>query len=354
VSSDRQWQGAIRLVAVHNRALIPEQINQNFAVGVGQKFFLLFAVTHLVDDTFNAATDTHHAFVMFEVSQFDSYSYLFNQPTFISLDANYSPANILLEKIRIGINGREAIVGQSYRNLVTTLGGTSYTPESGQLLSDVGTVIALENGPTSDEFFLTFERIGSNQNVVVENALTSKVIAGSSETFADIGLRTFDEINAAMAEMTGVAPITILDSQGNLTTYGTLRQQLPAVETISGFLSAHQMGVAQLAIAYCDDLVEDVNARNTFFGAPNIVFTNFNAHRNQIIDALYDQTIGVDNTGLSPQASAPTAGEISTELTNLHGVLCTGTTPCSNNQRSGAVLKAMCASVLGSATMLIQ
>ena len=206
VSNNRQWQGAIRLVAVHNRALTLEQINQNFDVGVGQKFFLLFAVTHLVDDTFNAATDTHHAFVMFEVSQFDSYSYLFSQPTFISLDANYSPANIPLEKIRIGINGKEATVGQSYRNLVTTLGGANYTPESGQLLSTVGTVIALENGPTSDQFFLTFERIGGNQNVVVENVLTSKVIAGSSETFADIGLRTFDEINAAMAEMTGVDP----------------------------------------------------------------------------------------------------------------------------------------------------
>lgn len=349
VSSDRQWQGAIRLVAIHNRALTPAQINQNFAVGVGQKFYLLFAVTHLVDDNFNEATDTHHAFVMFEVSQFDSYSYLFNQPTFISLDANYSPANVPLEKMRIGINGKEATVGQSYRNLVTTLGqGSGYTPESGQLLSSVGTVIALENGPTSDEFFLSFERIGSNQNAVTEGILAGQPISGTTGSFADIGLRTFDEIDAAMAEMTGVNPQLVRP------TYNTLRQQLPAVEAIEGFLSAHQMGVAQLAIAYCDALVEDANARNTFFGAPNIVYSNFNSHLGQIIDALYNETVGVDYSGLSPQASAPTHAEISTELSNLHGRLCTVASPCNNSQRSSAVLKAMCASVLGSATMLVQ
>ncbi|MEL7449369.1 MAG: LamG domain-containing protein, partial [Pseudomonadota bacterium] len=43
-SSDRPWQGALRLVAVHNRVLTEEQILQNFEAGVGEKFFLLFSV----------------------------------------------------------------------------------------------------------------------------------------------------------------------------------------------------------------------------------------------------------------------------------------------------------------------
>jgi hypothetical protein len=332
--------------------LTPEQINQNFAVGVGQKFFLLFAVTHLVDANFDPATDTHHAFVMFEVSQFDSYSYLFNQPTFISLDDTFSPANIPLEKMRIGINGKEATVGQSYRNLMTTLGGANYTPESGQLLSDVGTIIALEDGPAADEFFLTFENIGGNQNVVVEGALNAKGIDTSTDSFADIGLRTFDEINATMAEMTGVVAMTSVDSQGNLSTFGTLRQQLPAVETIEGFLAAHQMGVAQLAISYCDALVEDTGLRDSFFGPINYSNT-LGSQLSRVTDALFNEMVGVDS-GSGALTSAQTHAELSTELTSLHGKLCTGTSPCNNTQRSSAVLKAMCASVIGSANMLIQ
>ncbi len=345
VSGDRQWQGVIRLVAVHNRALTPEQINQNFAVGVGQKFFLLFAVTHLVDAGFDPVNDTHHAFIMFEVSQFDSYSYLFNQPTFISLDDTYAPSNIPIEKMRIGINGKEAIVGQSYRNLMTTLGGSSYTVESGQLLSPVGTIIGLENGATSDEFFLTFENIGGNQNVVVEGTLQPKSMAISSDSFADIGLRTFDEVNATMAEMTGV------DSQVVKSTFDVLRQQLPSVETIEGFLPAHQMGVAQLAIAYCDALVEDAALRDSVFGVIN--YNNFNSQIGQVTDALFNQMVGIDNVGTAV-SSAQSHAELSTELTSLSGKLCTATAPCNNTQRSSAVLKAMCASVIGSANMMVQ
>ncbi len=345
ISGNKPWKGVIRLAAVHNRALTPEQINQNFAVGVGQKFFLLFAVSHLVDAGFDPANDSHHAFIMFEVSQFDSYSYLFNQPTFISLDDTFAPSNIPLEKMRIGINGKEAIVGQSYRNLMTTLGGSSYTVESGQLLSPVGTIIGLENGSTSDEFFLTFENLGGNQNVVVEGTLQPKPIAGSLNSSADIGLRTFDEINATMAEMTSV------DSQVVKSTFDVLRQQLPSVETIEGFLPAHQMGVAQLAIAYCDALVEDTALRDSVFGVIN--YNNFNSQIGQVTDALFNQMVGIDNVGTAV-SSAQTHAELSTELTSLSGKLCTAAAPCNNTQRSSAVLKAMCASVIGSANMMVQ
>src|SRR5262249_20864755 len=40
VSNNRQWTGVIRLVAIHNRALTLQQIQQNFEAGVGEKFFL--------------------------------------------------------------------------------------------------------------------------------------------------------------------------------------------------------------------------------------------------------------------------------------------------------------------------
>ena len=80
VSSNRQWDGVIRLVAIHNRALTPAQIQQNFEAGVGEKFFLLFSSA--------TWSNVPQAYVMFEASQFDSYGYLFSKPTFISLDAD--------------------------------------------------------------------------------------------------------------------------------------------------------------------------------------------------------------------------------------------------------------------------
>ena len=49
VSNNRQWQGVIRLVAIHNRALNLQQIQQNFEAGVGEKFFLLFGVEHIIE-----------------------------------------------------------------------------------------------------------------------------------------------------------------------------------------------------------------------------------------------------------------------------------------------------------------
>ncbi|MEE9343169.1 MAG: LamG domain-containing protein, partial [Gammaproteobacteria bacterium] len=80
VSNDRQWQGTIRMVAIHNRALSSEQIVQNFEVGVGEKFFLLFNV--------DAHSGLENSFVVFEVSQFDNYSYLFTNPVFIVIGEN--------------------------------------------------------------------------------------------------------------------------------------------------------------------------------------------------------------------------------------------------------------------------
>ena len=80
VSNNRQWTGVIRLVAIHNRALNLQQIQQNFAAGVGEKFFLLFGIEHIVN--------VPKSYIMFEAAQYDSSGYLFTNPKFISLDAD--------------------------------------------------------------------------------------------------------------------------------------------------------------------------------------------------------------------------------------------------------------------------
>lgn len=358
VSNDRQWAGTIRMVAIHNRALTQEQIQQNFDVGVGEKFFLLFGIGDLIG--------LPQSYIMFEVAQYDSYSYLFNTPTFINLDPNVVPSNIPIRRMTIGINGSEADVGQAYRSIDTTIDGSNYDPDAGQVLSNLGTIIALENGPDSDEFFLTFEVLGANINVVTESSpLVPPPLQAPGEV-SQIGLRTFDEINATMATVTGVDP-QVVKSEFDL-----LRQQLPAVETIEGFLSAHQMAVAQLAIAYCDALVETPTLRSGFFGtfafgAP--VVTAFgagdSAQKNQIVDALFERVAGLPGTG-GALSTAPTRAEIKNELigpaaanaNNLYDRLAAGCSGAGDlacqDDRTRAIVKAMCGSTLGSAAMLLQ
>ncbi|UTW45289.1 LamG domain-containing protein [bacterium SCSIO 12696] len=335
VSNQRLWQGVFRLVAIHNRVLTDEQIQDNFDAGVGAKYLLLFSVSDLVS--------VPDAYIVVEVSQFDSYSYLFNAPYFISLDSTATPDNIPVQGMRIGINGREAPVGQAYQNLDITLNANDYSA-SGQVMSDRGTIVALEKGPESDEFFLTFERIGSNTNVVLEPVPPTPATPADLDPQSDIGLRTFDEINATMAAATGVSA-TQTDVQN---TFNTVRQQLPTVESINGFLSAHQMGVTQLAIEYCNALVEDTSLRTSYFNSFNFAASAATAfdtqgERDLIITPLLNNIVG---TNLSSQ---PDDAAMRTELNNLIGTMTAN--PATD---TSTVVKATCAAVLASATMLIQ
>jgi len=84
------------------------QIQQNFAAGVGQKYYLLFGVSSL--------TGVNQSYVLFTASQYDNYSYLFAQPKFISLDQSATvPPGLPLAGIRLGVNG--ALVGAGHDGL---------------------------------------------------------------------------------------------------------------------------------------------------------------------------------------------------------------------------------------------
>ncbi|KRT54543.1 Concanavalin A-like lectin/glucanases superfamily [endosymbiont of Ridgeia piscesae] len=338
VSGDRPWLGKLRLLAIHNRALTPEQIARNQAAGVGEKFFLLFSVSELVG--------LAQSYILFEVSQFDSYSYLFNQPRFISLDATVQPSNTPLAGMRIGINGHEAVVGQVYSNLDLRLGGFAYSPEQGQLLSPLGTIIASERGVAGDEFFLSFERLGSHSHVFTEPMPLAPPPPADGEPQPVIGLRTFDEINASMAELTGVSP-----SQSEVrATFDSVKQQLPAVEKIGGFLSAHQVAVSQLAIEYCNALVEDQALRSSYF--PGFPFDSeprsaFAGGRALMLDPLLSRMLGGD------LADQPAEAEARAELNQLTDRLTACGASCEAG-RTATVVKANCAALLGSAVMLLQ
>lgn len=360
VSNDRLWQGVIRLVAVHNRALTLEQIQQNFAAGVGEKFFLLFGVGGIGGVPANS-------YIMFEVEQFDSYSYLFSEPTFINLDSAFVPSGISVQGMRIGINSKLADVGQAYANLDVSVNSTGYDSETGQLLSNIGTVIALENGPNAtnaDEFYLTFEQLGTATNVVVDNASTAPVPLPDPGAVSAIGLRTFDEINATMAALTGV-DLAVVQAE-----FLTMRQALPAVETLQGFLAAQQMSITQLAAQYCQELTGDSVLRSAFFDTAVSAPTNFDftapvgtafsgGKASVIVDDLYDKMIGLPGTG-ADLSDAPTRAEIQEVLVDgytdggavasLFDTLTTGCASCDTRE----IVQGLCSAVLGSAAVLVQ
>ncbi|MDM7862017.1 LamG domain-containing protein [Alteromonas sp. ASW11-36] len=340
-SGDVPWAGTIRMVAVHNRILSPEQIMQNFDVGVGQKFFLLFAISDIIN--------VPEAYVVFEVSQFDSYSYLFSEPFFVSLAEGVNVDGIAIEGMRIGINGREAQGGQVFAPLVTEIVGAQYVPDLGQQLSSQGTIIGLEKGPEQDEFFLTFDRLGDEQYVRVPAEPPTPAAPIDLEPQPEIGIRNFAEINASMAALTTVAA----NQSGVKATFDQLRQQLPSVTDMSSFLASNQMAITQLAIKYCDALVEDNSLRSAYFPdfdfalAPQSAFDS--AGRNALFSPLTTRMLG-NNIG-----SQPSTTNVTTELNNLVDRLtqCTQTNSCSASTTRN-VAKASCAAVLGSAVVAIQ
>lgn len=339
-SGTKQWKGVVRFAAVHNRALTAAQIQQNFDAGVGERYFMLFSVAHLLNQP--------KTYVMFEVSQLDSYAYMFTKPTFISLDPAFTPTSIPFKGIRIGVNGTEAKVGQAYIPLDATVTASNYNVASGQLLSSIGTTVALEKGPETDEFFLTFEQAGSQTHAFVEPPPPAATVPADLPAAPDIGLKVFDEIDATMSKITGV-PRT--ETNVN-TTFNRLKQQLPVVENIEGFLSAQQVGVAQLSIEYCNSLVEDASLRGAFWpgvdlSAPAGPLASSATERAKIIDPIIAHAMNSNVT------SQPVVADVHAELDSLITRLASCGAGCAAD-RTRVIAKASCAAVIGSATTLLQ
>ncbi len=351
VSGDGPWEGTVRLAAVHRRALTQEQVQQNFDVGVGEKFFMLFDISE------NIAAAPQSSYILFEVAQYDTYAYLFDRPHFITLDGS-SPEGIPIEGVRVAMNGLEAPVGQSYANMNGTLNASEFG-ELGQPLSSLGAVLPLEKGPEDDEFFLTFDVLASNVFDRPEDP-TLVITLPDLDPASEIGMRTFDEINATFSSLLGIDWTNPAYPNVDLT-YQELRQSLPAVEDINTFLSSHQVGVAQLAIAYCDAFIgsdaspgpadSDPSFPAGFFSAP--AATSFSAaNRGGYITPLIDRIMG---TGLATQ---PAFADVNAELATFTAA---GGRPDNLAQRlldggsdTRAIAKGVCAAALGNATTLIQ
>ena len=365
----RSWDGAFRMVAIHNRVLSDEQIDQNFKAGVGEKFFLLFSIGHI--DGVPA-----DSYIKVQVEQFDTYSYLFDNPVYVNLGNPAPTINFPIAGMRIGINGKEAIIGQSFTHIAAADGSELNITANNQEISRLGSVIELQQGSASDEFFLSFEVLGDERNsyVVVNPDPAAQPAPEDLPAQSDIGVRTFSEINATMSDLTGVPT----SNSAVFATYSSLVQQLPSTEDINAFVPANIIGISQLAFEYCDQLVDntpniptDCERTGTTISARECVFNNFldvatpfNATgKVDIANSLYDRMIGVSRAG-TVLVSAPTKTQILDELINAPDT--TGDTPpgrypgnlvyqlLNAGSSTDDIAKATCTSVLGSAAMLVQ
>ncbi|MCR8922373.1 LamG domain-containing protein [Dasania sp. GY-MA-18] len=327
VGGNRPWQGAVRMAAVHDRALTQAQIAANYAVGVGQKYYMLFSIAEHINDPGNCnvgsgASRVDYCYIVFEVSEYDNASYLFARPVFINLNPSPSALSFNLQGLRLGINGQLALVGQSFSNLNVTVDSSTFSDvgfsQPAQVLSEQGTIIAKEfgpNGPDPDVFFLAFENINGNTSVFddgSDDAASYAFTATGIDDVSDIIVRTFDQINQSFASITGVssasAAVSAVTGKTVSETFTALKEQLPSVNSFQAYMSSHQMAVTQLAAAYCDALVQDAGLRASLF--PGFDFSgNVSTHPQMsdetiigetywggnIVDPLIDKSM---NTGL--------------------------------------------------------
>lgn len=373
-ANNNTWLGKLRMVSLHNRILTAEQIAQNFEAGVGEKYYLLFSIADRIG--------IPDSYIRFEVSQFDDYSYLFENPTFINLDAEWTPVSFSIQNLRIGLNGREAIAGQTFAMLDQQISASDYSAAEGQMLSSRGTVIAMEKGPADDEFFLTFEVLADQfyDYADIQPVVPAAPADGAAES--KIGVRTFDEINATIASITQV-PIT---NDNVNTVFQQYRQQLPTVETLEAFLASHQMAIAQLALTSCSERVE-ADKNYAVGDAQRVLFAdvNFNENAETAFDSTAKRAAAIDPILDAVLASNLDSQPDKTEVSNLLGsteqqtlTLKTGSSTydslieqmlvcpesedseCNLNTdiytvaRTSQIVKAVCAAVVGSGAMLLQ
>ncbi len=384
------WAGAMRMVAVYNTALSPEQVLQNYEVGVGQKYFLLFSISELLDQpgvchVMAEGQRTNYCYVAFEVSQFDDSSYLFNQPFLVNLNPDGGALDFDLRGMRLGVNGKLIDSGQAFVNVQRQVAGV-VGPE-GLPLASIGTIVPLENGADQDSFFLAFDAFDGRSGVVNDGVRVPFTLLLNGAPSADVAARTFDAINASMSALTGVAvsnpTVSAVTGKTVAQTFQTVRRALPAVADFQAFMSSHQMAATQLAAAYCDALVQDTTLRAALFSGPPafdfsqpvaspsidwraqvvapLVDRAFNrglltsSDRNRVLDEV--TLLITDNRDLKPYVRV-NGNWVSDPDPAAHNkrdglIYCANDAPCPIS-RTADVVKAACTAVFGSAAVLLQ
>ena len=330
VNGSRRWAGVVKSVAIFKQALTDAQIMQNYLAGASQKFSLRFGL----DAALGAG-----AWIQFEVSEFDAYSYLFCAPL---LNTN-GRTGFSVQTIRIAVNGVAPISSQSFRTLNIPI------TSSQTQLSNQCQIVPKDLGADQDQFFIFFDTLGANSLPIADIGPNPPPTPGPAQPFPGIGVRDFAEINDTMSKLTGVP-------EGNTTvatTFGNVITQLPVGNDPFSFVSAQQVGIARLSLDYCDRMVETPALRTAMFGAFDFTATadvafNSQAKRDQIIDPLVDKMFG---TGLSNQPAQTDVRPVLNTLFDQLTAGCTAATCPAGTTRN--IVKGVCSAALSSGAMLI-
>ncbi len=332
-SNDRLWLGKFQLVAVYDMALTQTQIDQNFDAGVGKRIIMRFDVSRWAGAG---------SFVEFMVSELDNFSYLFCQPTFVSPNA----AGFRVSNLRIAVNGVVPVSGQSFQSV------DALVSEPRQLLSRQCSIIQKDQGAADDQFTVEFESLANFEDPVDPGLPPVAPVEVFGEPLPKEGLRDFDRANTTMASLTGVDP----NSANVRNAFAELEQQLPGTFDLRTFSSSQQIGIAKLALEYCDAMVESNPLRTAFFGnTPAFQFdqpvnTAFSdqTKRDLVIDRLVDRMFNA-NVANQPDKTEmrPVLDGLITELT----ARC-ATQSC-DATRTRNIVKGLCAAVLSSAAVSV-
>ena len=112
-----------------------------------------------------------------------------------------------------------------------------------------------------------FDRIGDRTYSRAAPTVPTPAAPADVPPESAVGLRTFDEINATLSQITGV-PQTNARVRD---TYALVKQALPAIEKLGTFGPSQQTALAQLAMQYCNVMVDDNGLRTQFFGSLGLV-----------------------------------------------------------------------------------
>jgi hypothetical protein len=217
--------------------------------------------------------------------------------------------------------------------------------------------LPVDNGPADDDFFLTFEKIGSNVSTRPATITPPPPAPVDLPEASKIGVRTFDEINGAMSEITGVSELN-----GNVSsTYAQVRQSLPTVPQMGTVLASHQVAIAQLAIEYCNAAVENTTVRDALWSAS---FNGWNlapasqspGWENALAKPLLDKLVGLPQIDTQPDR-ALIEQEIYELINGIPGDpsrLGLAATNSNQVQRTAIIGKSVCSAILGSAAMLVK
>jgi len=353
-----QWKGNIYMVAVYKRALQASEVVQNYQAGSTGNTLLHFDIS--------AASGVAGSAIELSVDDSDDVSYVFGHPTYVG-----PAAALQISGLRIAMNDKVVGVGQAYANLNVTL---SPQDTSSVLLSRVGTAMAKDYPaghkddstlPTEDTLMLTFDMLGTQSNIVPEPVAGELTVKMDRRSVVPVsGVRTFDQINDMMSQLTGVPQTTtaIIDLYegplaGNVRSNG-LKQSMPSTANLMAFVPAQQVGITKLAAQYCDSMVANTTLRAAFFDTtPATVFglavTAFNTQPNKdlIINTLITKMVGT-NLGSQPsqtEAYTEVSALINTLITNSVAGSVGGTT----STRTQNIIKGACAAVLSSAALTI-